>query len=118
MGLTSSNDEWCGRSDVILHNVDDAQRIVDDVLIAAPDLPTLLTRAHLLLTQCREEGVAMSSKKIQIGESIGFAGYVVTPDGADPEKMLAIAQFPTLTNIKDVCSFLGLANQLGGLSLI
>ena len=81
MGLSSSNDEWCGRSDAILKGVDDAQKIVDDVLIAAPDLPTLIGRIRRLLTNCREIGLAMSPKKMKIDTSMPFAGYVVSPDG-------------------------------------
>ena len=57
----------------------------------------------------------MSSKKIQIGRKLSFAGYVVSPDGvhADPEKTEAVSNFPTPTSVRDVRSFLGLANQLG-----
>ena len=57
----------------------------------------------------------MSSKKIQLGPKLVFAGYVVSADGvhADPTKMEAVASFPDPQNVKDVRSFLGLANQLG-----
>ena len=55
------------------------------------------------------------SSKIQMGPTLSFAGYVVSADGvhADPAKMEAIAEFPAPQSVKDVRSFLGLANQLG-----
>ena len=58
----------------------------------------------------------MSEKKFEIGTRIPFAGYVVSSEGvqADPAKTKAISDFPRPECVKDVRSFLGLANQLGG----
>ena len=43
-------------------------------------------------------------------------GYIVSSDGikADPTKIEAISEFPAPTNITELRSFMGMANQLGG----
>ena len=38
MGLNASSDEWCCSSDQLVHGLSYAQKIVDDILIEAPDL--------------------------------------------------------------------------------
>ena len=40
-GFNASSDEWCRRSDAIVDGLIWAKKIVDDVLIWAPDLLTL-----------------------------------------------------------------------------
>ena len=45
-----------------------------------------------------------------------YVGYIVSSDGikADPTKIEAISEFPAPTNITELRSFMGMANQLGG----
>ncbi|XP_064105102.1 uncharacterized protein LOC135214699 [Macrobrachium nipponense] len=45
---------------------------------------------------------------------VNFCGYVLSSDGiaADPDKVSAICDFPTPSNITDIRSFMGLVNQL------
>ena len=68
-----------------------------------------------MLDRCRSAGIRLSSKKIALGESVKFAGFVVSASGVrpDPDKIAAVADFPTPKNVTDVRSFLGLVNQLG-----
>ena len=60
-------------------------------------------------------GLSIKGSKLQVGQSIKFAGFIVSDKGvsADPEKISAITDFPEPENVRDVRSFLGLANQLG-----
>ena len=50
-----------------------------------------------------------------MGTKLGFAGYVVTPDGIMPDegKLNAIKDFPAPKDVTGVRSFLGMVNQLG-----
>ena len=65
MGLNASSDFWCHRSDAALLGLVWLQKIVDDILLWAPDLPTLHHRLRIVLQQCREYGITISRRKIQ-----------------------------------------------------
>ena len=97
-----------------------AQKIVDDILIEAPTMKVLYHRIRVILKCCEAMGVTISHKKLKIGHSIGFAGFVVSADGVkpDPEKVQSLRDFPTPHDLTTLHSFLGLANQRGALSLI
>ena len=49
-----------------------------------------------------------------MGTELGFAGHIVSQNGIRPDddKYKAIKEFPAPKNLKDLRSFLGLANQL------
>ena len=53
-------------------------------------------------------------EKLELGTELGFAGHIVSQNGIRPEhdKYKAIKEFPTPKNLKDLRSFLSLANQL------
>ena len=110
-GLNASSDKWCQRSDAIVEGLPWAQKIVDDILIWAPDLPTLKTQIEE--TQLALN-VVLSKKKFIIGEELPFAGYIVSKCGVCPnqERVSAIRQFPIPKDQTGIKSFLGLANQL------
>lgn len=115
MGLNAAGDFWCFSSDEALVGLEWADKIVDDILIQAPDYMTLFSRIRTVLTRCREHGITISKRKLKIGTKIPFAGYIVSHEGVrpDPELFSAISHFPTPTTITHLRSFLGLANQLG-----
>ena len=114
MGLTSSSDEFCRRTDAALSGLK-LKKIVDDILISANSYDELKISLDRVLTRCRKHGITLSAEKIEIGPQIHFAGYIVSADGVvpDEEKVKAIGNFPQLKTVRDVRSFLGLANQLG-----
>ena len=53
-------------------------------------------------------------KKLELGKRIHFAGHIISDEGIQPdeEKYAAISKFPRPRNVKDLRSFLGLAQQL------
>ncbi len=115
MGLSASSDEWCYRSDRALEGLPGVLKLVDDVLVQAPDEEILRKRLNAVLRQCEKKGITISSKKFAVGSTIHFAGHVISPEGIRPddEKLKSIRNFPVPTNISELRSFLGLANQLG-----
>ena len=58
-------------------------------------------------------------KKLEIGDEIEFAGHIISHKGikSDPSKFKAIRDFPAPKNIKELCSYMGLANQLSSFIL-
>ena len=115
MGMNSSSDEWCSRSDAALAKVPDLVKIVDDCLIQAPTEEEAVKKLRIALQCCREANITLARKKVELGNSISFAGYRITSKGVmpDPKKVEALRKFPTPENVTQLRSFLGLANQLG-----
>ena len=115
MGLNASGDEWCYRSDLALVGLPGVKKLVDDILIQAPNEKILLQRIRSVLERCREHRVTISKRKLEVGRTVKFAGNIISADGIkpDPEKVQAIKDFPVPTDLTSLRSFLGLANQLG-----
>lgn len=115
MGLSSSSDEFCYRTDRIIAGLPGVLKLIDDILVQAPSMDVLMTRVQALLERCRANGLTLSKKKLEIGPEVTFAGFVVSASGIkpDPGKVDAISNFPVPKNVTAVRSFLGLANQLG-----
>ena len=113
-GLIASSDEWCRRSDAIVEGLPWARKIVDDILIWAPDFITLKTQIEEISQRSLALNVILSKKKIIIGEELPFAGYIVSKNGVRPnqERVSAIRQFPIPKDQTGIKSLLGLANQL------
>ena len=65
-------------------------------------------------TAARATTSQFRAKKLEIGEEIEFAGHVISSKGIrpDPSKFQAIRDFPAPKNIKELRSYMGLANQL------
>ena len=115
MGLSASSDEWCKRSDEALSGIPGVHKLVDDILIEATDYDNLLEKLENVLKRCLESNITISLDKLQVGESVIFAGYKVSAKSVHPikERTEAIKNFPAPTNKTELKSFLGLANQVG-----
>ncbi len=72
MGLSSSTDEWNICSDTAVAGLDGIAKEVDDILIQAPDYPTLRRRLKETLEKCWEHGITISKQKIEMGETINL----------------------------------------------
>ena len=114
MGCSASSDEWCKRSDEALSGITGVHKLVDDILIEGKDYDQLFTRIEEVLQRCVKTNITISLKKMQVGESVIFAGYQVSGNGIHPvsDRTKAIKDFPAPTNTKELKSFLGLATQL------
>ena len=115
MGLNASSNEWCCHSDRMVIGLPWAKNIVDDTIIWAPTLQKLLERAVTILERCRDLNTTISLLELlELGKEITFAGHIISLAGIGPDdsKYKATADFPTPTNVSQLRSFLGLANQL------
>eukprot|EP00094_Tigriopus_californicus_P014340 TCALIF_13906-PA protein Name:"Similar to Tf2-9 Transposon Tf2-9 polyprotein (Schizosaccharomyces pombe (strain 972 / ATCC 24843))" AED:0.17 eAED:0.23 QI:71/0/0/1/0/0/4/0/378 len=110
-----TSDEFCIRTDLALSGLPWLLKIIDDLLVQAPDFDTLLKRVVIVLKRCLEHGIKLSIDKLQISQDLKFAGFQVGKDGVGPDhaKLSSIKAFPSPTSISELRSFLGLANQLG-----
>ena len=75
MGLKLTSDTFCTKSDKAIHNISQAQKIVDAILLRAPDTTMLLERIRQVLDNCCQLKLTISRKKLEIGTKIDFAGY-------------------------------------------
>ena len=115
MGCNASSDEWCKRSDMALSGIPGVHKLVDDILIEAKDYDQLFERMDTVLQRCVDSNITLSLKKMEVGESVVFAGYNISNEGIHPvkDRTAAIRNFPTPSNTKELKSFLGLSTQLG-----
>ena len=104
IGLSSSSDEWCRHSDRVVEGFPWCKKIVDDILIWAPNPQDLEERLH----------VTLSRSKFQIATSLTFAGCIVSNNGVqpDPSRISSVADFPVPRDQTGVRLFWGLYNQL------
>jgi hypothetical protein len=88
---------------------------VDDLLIHGPDEAAVLATFRQVLERCREHNLTLKESKVEYGDNVKFAGFVITKDGVkpDPDRLAAVAEFPVPTDVSTVRGFMGLVNQLG-----
>ena len=70
-----------------------------------------------VLERCRKHGISISKKKFIFAKTnVKYVGFKVGVNGieADPDKLMAIRNFPSPTNLTELRSFMGLVNQLTG----
>jgi hypothetical protein len=118
MGLNSSSDEFCIRTDAAMAEFLSKLwllKIIDAMLIMATTLQEAFACLRLILEKCRSSGIKLSLAKLAVGRPVKFAGFIVADAGIrpDPQKIASLGSFPTPTDKKSLKSCLGLATQLG-----
>ena len=90
-----------------------AEVYIDDIVVHSRTLVEHLEHLREILSRLRQSKlVAKKKKKCFFGQrEIEFCGYLVNREGikSHPDKVVAIREWPTPRNSKDVRSFLGLA---------
>ena len=85
----------------------------DDILIFSTNMTEHLSHLREVLLSLRKEKLFIARQKCEFGASeVLFLGYVVSANGlhVDPQKVEAVASWPTPTTISAVRSFHGLAS--------
>ena len=97
MGLCSTNDEWCFRSDAAIKDIPGCFKLVDDILVAAPTYEVLYQHLALILENCVKIGLSIHPLKFLVGRTLNFAGFRISPAGieADPEKTCLLYTSPS-----------------------
>jgi hypothetical protein len=112
MGLISSGDEFCARSDRALADIPGVFKLVDDILVHGENYAELLELIKMVFAQCEEYGITLSKDKYQFGPVVKFAGYV-SQEGSKmiPDLVVAISNFPAPKDITNLRSLIGLVNR-------
>ena len=76
MGLSSSSNEFCRRSDAVFAGIPGIRKLVDDILVKGNDLQDLENKICMVLQCSVDHGFILSTKKYEIGSSVHFACYI------------------------------------------
>ena len=85
MGLNASGDEFCRRTDEAMEGLEGVKKLVDDILIYAPNDKVLLDRILAIFKRCHEWGITLAKGKFQYSNSVKFAGFIVNETGSTPD---------------------------------
>ncbi|KAL1273648.1 hypothetical protein QQF64_026462 [Cirrhinus molitorella] len=86
---------------------------LDDIVVASPTFEQHLADLKEVLTRLESAGLSVKLEKCQFCRSeLTFLGYNVTTNGVQPnkDKVKAVTDFGTPTNVKQVRQFLGLTS--------
>ena len=86
---------------------------LDDLLIASKSMTEHMVHVKKVLSRLKDVGLRLKPSKCMFAtEEIEYLGHTLTPEGVKPnsKKVEAVRNFPIPKNVKEVKSFLGLAN--------
>ena len=114
MGFVASGDWFNQVTDRCFRGIQGIQKEVDDILGQAVDNSTLAAQLREVLKICQEYNICLSKKKMEVGDDVHFAGFMVGVPGCrpDPAKILALKSVKSPSNPTEVRSFLGAVNQM------
>ena len=115
IGLSNATNifETCMRN--IVDGLQGVINIMDDVHVYASDYGVFKSNVVSFLDHCVEHDLHLNLDKIRINvDSVPFFGQTLTKNGLmmDENKWKVIQDWPILTNIKELQSFLGSVNYL------
>ena len=115
MGLSNTTDIFESCIHQILEGLNGTINIADNVLVFGHDYDSFKPNVVSFLDQCVEKDLHLNPDNIWINiPNVPFFGQVLTKEGLrpDPHKVDVIKQWPTLTNVTELQSFLGSVNYL------
>ena len=118
-GITSAPEHFQRRMFEILHDVEGAICLMDDILVHGKSTEQHDRRLHTVLQRLQDAGVTLNKKKCVFSQDrVKFLGQIVDPAGVrpDPDKVSAIVNYKTPTCVGDIRRLLGMTNQLGKFS--
>ena len=88
---------------------------IDDVLIGGKGDQEHDDRLRQVLDRMKNAGVTLNEKCELSTQKVKFLGHIITPEGIsiDPEKVKAVAEMPTPTDIPSLRRLLGMVNHVG-----
>ncbi len=118
-GLNSMPEIFTKRLDNLLSHLSGVARSMDDMLIHGETEEEHDERLYRLLKVLEENGITLNLDKCKFNQSeVEFLGHVISAEGIKPlhKRVEAVVNFPTPTNITELKSFLGMAQQLSRFS--
>ena len=93
---------------------------LDDILVASKSMSEHKEHVQKVLQQLKKSGLRLKPSKCRfVNTEIEYLGHTLTPVGVRPNdsKVIAVKEFPRPQTVKQVKSFLGLANFYRNTSL-
>ena len=117
MGLCSSGDAYTHRFDVILTDIHNRVKIVDDNLMYDSTIADAFYHTYDFLQTCKQHKVTLNEQKFQFCmKEVNFAGFLPGWDSYSPAESVlqAISGFPMpeAPTITDIRAWFCLVNQL------
>ena len=107
------------RSDALLQGVKGVAKSMDGFLVYGRNVHEHDENLHNVLQIMRENNMTLNVEECCFRQTeADFLGYQITSEGVLPanRKAEAILEFKTPSNIKELCSFMGMAQQLSRFS--
>ena len=114
-GLNSSGDGYTQRSDIVMENITDMEKCIDDSLLWTDSIEQNFYKVCEFLTTCTNAGIVFNPTKFQFSEQeVDYLSFKITNTGIKPqgEFLQSIREFPSPRNITDVRSWIGMINQI------
>ena len=114
-GLTSLPEIFSKRMDQVVNKLEGVAKSMDDFLVFGSTFEEYVGRLRALLKKFEEEGLTLNSEKCVFNaKEVEFLGHVITSTGIKPvnQKLEALTGFPQPSNITELRSFLGMAQQM------
>jgi len=86
---------------------------LNDVIVFSTTIDEHFRQLSAVLTRLRDAGLKLKPSKCRLLQNhVAFLGHIVSENGisTDPEKVRAVADWPTPTNLREVRSFVGLCS--------
>lgn len=112
-GLSCASEVFQNAVQQALHGLTGVRNIADDIIVWGTSQEDHDRNLEALLHRLEVKGLTLNRCKCRFNQpSIWFYGYILSRDGlsADPKKVDAIKAFKRPTDVKQLRSFLGLAN--------
>ena len=117
MGLTGCPASFSRLMDITMRNVPNVITYIDDVLVHSRDLDQHHKHLHCALNRLRDNNLKLNIVKCHFAtDSVAYLGHQLTAAGVRPgiDKAAAMQHAAPPVNMKEVQSFLGLANYFRG----
>ena len=86
---------------------------IDDIIIFSKSVEDHLVHLEEVFRRLREANVKLNPKKCSfVKQEVEYLGHVVSPEGIkpNPDKICVVRDFPVPKNVKELRTFMGLAN--------
>lgn len=112
-GLCNAPSTFQRFMDKVLRGLDFTLAYIDDIIVWGDTMDALLENCMTVMTRCAQYQLKLKATKLQMGlEEVTFLGHKLSHGRYQPlpETIQKIQDFPVPKTVRDVRSFLGLAN--------
>ena len=118
-GITSAPEHFQRKMSQLLEGLEGVVCMMDDILIHGQDQAEHDRHVDLVLQRIKASGVTLNEEKCQFSQNkIKFLGHLIDSYGVhpDPDKVQAIVNMQTPTNVPEMQRFLGMVQQMSKFS--